>query len=67
MAQSVNFEAMTTRKGDLFTLACSGRINYVGEDKISKKDFEREIMKYAVEQFKTYKESEIKIKIKIIN
>ena len=63
MAQSVNFKAITTRRGDLFTLSCSGRINYVGEDKISKKDFEREVMRYALEQFKTYKESEIKIKI----
>ena len=66
MAQSVNFEVMTTRRGDLFTLSCSGRINYVGEDKISKKDFEREIMEYAIKQFKTYKANEIKIKITML-
>ena len=66
MAQSVNFEAMTTRRGDLFTLSCSGRINYIGEDKISKKDFEREIMKYAIKQFKTYQANEIKIKITML-
>lgn len=66
MAQSVNFEVITTRRGDLFALSCSGRINYVGEDKISKKDFEREIMKYAIKQFKTYKANEIKIKITML-
>lgn len=63
MAQSVNFEATTKRKGDKFTLCISGRITYAGEDKISKKDFEEEIMRRALEEFKTYKANEIKVKI----